>query len=106
MRNLLRSPSIWIKIFTLYTSFITDNMATESLVSQYPNGSEPANKANDGYKISCSRTQGHNVEFQVDLKKESIVTGIYITLGGMFVNFLSFLFRNKVRRLLSHYLVV
>ncbi|XP_071169615.1 cell death abnormality protein 1-like [Mytilus edulis] len=58
------------------------NMATESLVSQYPNGSEPVNKANDGYKISCSRTQGHNVKFQVDLKKESIVTGIYITLGG------------------------
>ncbi|XP_071169638.1 cell death abnormality protein 1-like [Mytilus edulis] len=59
------------------------NMATESLVSQYPNGSEPTNKANDGYKISCSRTQGHNVEFQVDLKKESIVTGIYITLGEL-----------------------
>ncbi|XP_071122933.1 receptor-type tyrosine-protein phosphatase epsilon-like [Mytilus edulis] len=60
---------------------VEDNMASDSLVSQYPNGSELANKATDGYKISCSRTQGHNVKLQVDLKKESIVTGIYITLG-------------------------
>ncbi|XP_071169625.1 multiple epidermal growth factor-like domains protein 10 [Mytilus edulis] len=58
-------------------------MATGSLFSQYPNGSAPANKANDGYQISCSRTQGHNVKFQVDLKKESIVTGIYIILGEL-----------------------
>ncbi|VDI43610.1 Hypothetical predicted protein, partial [Mytilus galloprovincialis] len=65
---------------------INDNMASESLVSQYPNGSKLANKATDGYKTSCSRTQGLNVMFQVDLKKESIVTGIYITLGELTTN--------------------
>ncbi|XP_052071237.1 multiple epidermal growth factor-like domains protein 10 isoform X2 [Mytilus californianus] len=57
------------------------NIASEGLVSQTPSGSQPANLANDGYKISCSKTKGITVIFQVDLQKESIVTGVHITFG-------------------------
>ncbi|VDI84210.1 Hypothetical predicted protein [Mytilus galloprovincialis] len=57
------------------------NLAPDSLVSQDPTGSQPANLANDGYTTSCSKTQGHNITFQVDLKTESFVTGMYITAG-------------------------
>lgn len=63
--------------------YITDNIASDGLVSQYPSGSQPASFANDGSKTSCSKTKGPNVTFQVDLKKESIVTGAYINFGGM-----------------------
>ncbi|VDI14938.1 Hypothetical predicted protein [Mytilus galloprovincialis] len=57
------------------------NLASDGLVVQYPSGNEPARFANDGSKKSCSKTKGPNVTFQVDLKKESIVTGVYITFG-------------------------
>ncbi|CAC5417490.1 unnamed protein product [Mytilus coruscus] len=57
------------------------NIASDGLVSQYPSGNQPASFANDGNKRSCSKIKGTNVTFQVDLKKESIVTGVYITFG-------------------------
>ncbi|CAC5395241.1 unnamed protein product [Mytilus coruscus] len=57
------------------------NMAYDGLVSQYPSGSQFAGLATDGNKFSCSKTKGHNVTFQVDLKEESIVTGLFILLG-------------------------
>ncbi|CAC5398621.1 unnamed protein product [Mytilus coruscus] len=57
------------------------NMASDGLVLQTPSGSEPASLANDGNKRSCSITQGPAVTFQVDLKKKSIVIGVYITFG-------------------------
>lgn len=63
--------------------FFTDNMASKRMVSQNPSGSQPASLANDGNKTSCSKTIGKNVTFQVDLMKESIVTGMYIIFGGM-----------------------
>ena len=66
----------------IYT-FLTVNLASDSLVLQDPKGSQPANLANDGNTTSCSKTQGHNITFQVDLKTESLVTGMYITAGGM-----------------------
>lgn len=63
--------------------FTTDNIASYSLVSQYPSGGQPANRAKDGNKTTCSKTQGTSVTFQVDLKEKSVVTGLYILLGGM-----------------------
>ncbi|CAG2229398.1 unnamed protein product [Mytilus edulis] len=58
-----------------------DNIASDGLVSQYPSGGQSAYMANDGYKKTCSKTQGTIVTFQVDLKDKSIVTGLYILLG-------------------------
>ncbi|CAC5417489.1 MEGF10_11 [Mytilus coruscus] len=60
---------------------INDNMAFDSLVAQTPSGSQPANLANDGDKRSCSKTKGFPLIFQVDIKRESIVQGLYITFG-------------------------
>ncbi|XP_076075891.1 uncharacterized protein LOC143046657 [Mytilus galloprovincialis] len=57
------------------------DIASEGRVAQTPNGSEPASLANDGNLKSCSRTKGPTVTLQVDLKEESIVTGVYITFG-------------------------
>ncbi|VDI83389.1 Hypothetical predicted protein [Mytilus galloprovincialis] len=58
---------------------IYDNIATDAIVSQNPVGSQPAYLANDGDKTSCSKTQGTNVRFHVDMKEIRIVTEIYIT---------------------------
>ncbi|VDI27171.1 Hypothetical predicted protein [Mytilus galloprovincialis] len=60
---------------------INDNIASESIVSQTPRGSQPASLANDGNAKSCSITKGTTVTLQVDLQKESIVIGVYITFG-------------------------
>ncbi|CAC5355160.1 unnamed protein product [Mytilus coruscus] len=57
------------------------NMASDGLVTQDPSGSLPASLANDGNKTSCSKTKGRYVKFEVDLKEESIVTGMYIRFG-------------------------
>lgn len=65
--------------------FITDNLASDSSVSQNPSGSHAASLAIDGNKTSCSKTQGRNSTFQIDLNKASVVTGLLITFGGMFV---------------------
>ncbi|CAC5421884.1 unnamed protein product [Mytilus coruscus] len=59
------------------------NMASDGLVSQNPNGSLLAGLAIDGRETTCSSTRGTSVTFQVDLKKESIVTGLIILSGGM-----------------------
>ncbi|CAG2229402.1 unnamed protein product [Mytilus edulis] len=37
------------------------NIASYSLVSQYPSGGQPANRAKDGNKTTCSKTQGTSV---------------------------------------------
>lgn len=66
--------------------FISDSIATDASVSQSPSGSASANLANDGRITSCSNTKGNNIQFQVDLNKESIVKGMYITFGGMLIN--------------------
>lgn len=58
-------------------------MAYDSLVWQDPIGSQPAYLAKDGYITTCSKTQGSGVKFQADLKEKSIVTGLFIFLGGM-----------------------
>ena len=60
-------------------------MAYDSSVLINPNSSYPGSLANDGNKISCSKTKGPIVTFQVDLKEESIVTGVYILFGGKLV---------------------
>ncbi|CAC5376554.1 unnamed protein product [Mytilus coruscus] len=62
--------------------FVTcvNNIATDASVSQNPSGSQPANLANDGDKTSCSKTQGTNVRFHVDMKEIRIVTEIYLTV--------------------------
>ncbi|XP_052071242.1 multiple epidermal growth factor-like domains protein 10 isoform X3 [Mytilus californianus] len=57
------------------------NLAYDSSVFINPNGSYPGSLANDGSKISCSKTKGPSVTFQVDLKKESIVTGVHVLFG-------------------------
>ncbi|XP_063443552.1 multiple epidermal growth factor-like domains protein 11 isoform X2 [Mytilus trossulus] len=57
------------------------NLAYDSSVLINPNSSYPGSLANDGSKISCSKTKGPTVTFQVDLKEESIVTGVYILFG-------------------------
>lgn len=61
-------------------------MASDGVVWQIPSGHPPASLANDGNIKSCSKTKGSSVKFQVDIKEESIVTGLYIILGGMLVN--------------------
>lgn len=61
-----------------------DNVATDASVSQSPTGSRPANLANDGDKSSCSKTNGTNVRFQVDMSEIRIVTEISFTGKGMF----------------------
>lgn len=61
-------------------------MTSDSLVTQTPSGSQPASLANDGDKRSCSITKGFPLVFQVDIKRESIVQGVYITVGGMLIN--------------------
>lgn len=53
------------------------------MVTQTPSGSLEASLAIDGRKTSCSRTQGETVIFQVDLLNTSIVTGVFISFGGM-----------------------
>lgn len=63
--------------------FITDNIASEGVVSQDPSGSQPASQANDGDITTCSKTKGSSITFQVDLQEISIVTGLFILLGGM-----------------------
>lgn len=65
--------------------FISDSIATDASVSQSPSGSASADLANDGSISSCSNTKGNNIQFQVDLNKESIVKGMYITFGGMLI---------------------
>ncbi|VDH96050.1 Hypothetical predicted protein [Mytilus galloprovincialis] len=57
------------------------NLAYDSSVLINPNSRYPGSLANDGSKISCSKTKGPTVTFQVDLKEESIVTGVYILFG-------------------------
>ncbi|VDI77999.1 Hypothetical predicted protein [Mytilus galloprovincialis] len=57
------------------------NIASEGIISQTPIGSQPASLANDGNTKSCSKTKGTTVTLQVDLQKESIVTGVHITFG-------------------------
>ncbi|CAC5388871.1 Tyrosine-protein phosphatase 2,Tyrosine-protein phosphatase corkscrew,Tyrosine-protein phosphatase non-receptor type 6 [Mytilus coruscus] len=59
------------------------NVAYHGSVFQYPSGSQPAELANDGEVTSCSKTKGINITFQVDLKNKSILTGMYITFGGV-----------------------
>ncbi|CAC5417493.1 unnamed protein product [Mytilus coruscus] len=59
------------------------NMASDGLVELIPKGSQPGSLANDGNKTSCSKTMGPTVTFQVDLQTKSIVTGVYITFGGI-----------------------
>lgn len=63
--------------------FITDNIASEGVVTQNPSGSQPASQANDGDITTCSTTKGSSVKFQVDLQEISVVTGLFILLGGM-----------------------
>ncbi|VDI55259.1 Hypothetical predicted protein [Mytilus galloprovincialis] len=58
------------------------NIAYDSLVWQDPSGSQPADLAIDGDITTCSKTEGSSVKFQVDLKEKSIVTGLFIILGG------------------------
>lgn len=65
-----------------YNIFITDNMASDGLVRQVPSGGPPANQAKDGMVTTCSKTKGSNVTFHVDLQEKSIVTGLFIILGG------------------------
>ncbi|CAG2230249.1 unnamed protein product [Mytilus edulis] len=60
---------------------INDNIASDGRVSQTPSGSQPSSLANDGNTKSCSKTKGTTVTFQVDLQKESIVTGVHIIFG-------------------------
>ncbi|XP_071178576.1 protein draper-like [Mytilus edulis] len=57
------------------------NIASDGRVSQTPSGSQPSSLANDGNTKSCSKTKGTTVTFQVDLQKESIVTGVHIIFG-------------------------
>ncbi|CAC5417491.1 unnamed protein product [Mytilus coruscus] len=57
------------------------NVASDGLFSQTPSGSHPASLANDGNKTSCSKTKGFPLIFQVDLKRENINQGVYITFG-------------------------
>ncbi|CAG2229407.1 unnamed protein product [Mytilus edulis] len=45
-------------------------------------GGPPANLANDGTVTTCSKTKGSSVTFHVDLQEKSIVTGLFILLGG------------------------
>lgn len=66
----------------LRTCFITDNLASNGVVSQNPSGGPPANLANDGTLTTCSKTKGSSVTFHVDLQEKSIVTGLFILLGG------------------------
>ncbi|VDI44159.1 receptor-type tyrosine-protein phosphatase T [Mytilus galloprovincialis] len=56
-------------------------MASDSLVWQFPSGSEEAGLAKDGKKSTCSKTKGPTVQFQVDIMEESIVTGLILTFG-------------------------
>lgn len=65
---------------------VSDNLASEGIISQTPRGSQPGSLANDGNTKSCSKTKGTTVTLQVDLQKESIVTGVHITFGGMCLN--------------------
>lgn len=58
-------------------------MASDGLVEQTPNGSQPGSLVTDGNKTSCTKTEGTPVTFQVDLQTKSILTGVYITFGGM-----------------------
>ncbi|CAG2189960.1 Receptor-type tyrosine-protein phosphatase zeta,Tyrosine-protein phosphatase non-receptor type 7,Receptor-type tyrosine-protein phosphatase eta,Receptor-type tyrosine-protein phosphatase R,Tyrosine-protein phosphatase non-receptor type 5,Receptor-type tyrosine-protein phosphatase S,Receptor-type tyrosine-protein phosphatase beta,Receptor-type tyrosine-protein phosphatase O,Receptor-type tyrosine-protein phosphatase kappa,Receptor-type tyrosine-protein phosphatase delta,Receptor-type tyrosine-protein phosph len=53
-----------------------DNIAYDASVSI---GTQPANQTIDGDKTSCSKTQGPNVMFQLDLKEMRIATDIYLT---------------------------
>lgn len=62
---------------------IADNIAYDSLVWQDPSGSQTAEQAKDGDITTCSKTIGSSVKFQIDLKEKSIVTGLFIILGGM-----------------------
>lgn len=62
---------------------IADNIAYDSSVWQDPSGSQPAEQAKDGDIKTCSKTMGSSVKFQVDLTEKSIVTGLFIILGGM-----------------------
>ncbi|VDI74379.1 Hypothetical predicted protein, partial [Mytilus galloprovincialis] len=55
---------------------INDNIAYDASVSI---GTQPANQTIDGDKTSCSKTQGPNVMFQLDLKEMRIATDIYLT---------------------------
>ncbi|XP_052071239.1 multiple epidermal growth factor-like domains protein 10 isoform X2 [Mytilus californianus] len=57
------------------------NIASDGLIVQTPSGSQRASLANDGNNKSCSKTKGLTVTFQVDLQKESIVTGVHINFG-------------------------
>ncbi|VDI18885.1 Hypothetical predicted protein [Mytilus galloprovincialis] len=59
------------------------NLAYDSSVLINPNSSYPGSLANDGSKTSCSKTNGPTVTFQVDLKEESIVTGLHILFGEL-----------------------
>ncbi|CAC5421893.1 unnamed protein product [Mytilus coruscus] len=59
------------------------NIAYDGFVTQVPSGSKDAGLVNDGIETTCSKTTGHNVTFQVELKEKSIVTGMYIILAGM-----------------------
>ncbi|XP_052104992.1 uncharacterized protein LOC127738022 [Mytilus californianus] len=58
------------------------NIATNALVSRNPLGTKPANLATDGDKTTCSKTQGTDVWFQVDMTEIRIVTELYLTGKG------------------------
>lgn len=60
--------------------FIIDNIAYDASVSI---GTQPAYQTIDGDKTSCSKTQGPNVMFQLDLKEMRIATDIYLTGKGL-----------------------
>lgn len=84
--TLMVKRSLWIKKkLTTILLFISDNLASDSLVSQNPSGISRASLAIDGNKTSCSTTIGNTVAYMVDLKNASIVTGLILTFGGMFV---------------------
>ncbi|XP_063443549.1 multiple epidermal growth factor-like domains protein 10 [Mytilus trossulus] len=57
------------------------NLAYDSSVLINPNSRYPGSLAKDGSKISCAKTKGPTITFQVDLKYESIVTGVHIWFG-------------------------
>ncbi|CAC5395240.1 unnamed protein product [Mytilus coruscus] len=89
--TLLHQNEAWWMFEFFKSSYITEitiyyrehNMASDGLVWQDPSGYQQANLANDGIKATCSKTKGSTVTFHVDLMAKSIVTGMYIILGGM-----------------------
>lgn len=59
-------------------------MASDGLVWHNPiaSGGTSASQAHDGIVTTCSKIKGSSVTFHVDLKEKSIVTGLFVILGG------------------------